>query len=126
MPARDPDAAIIPLFKNFAVRNEAKSAKEGRPIYDDMEVCEVRIAGSRNTGVFPATSISHWRDDPENGGQVAVTYAERFASQYRQFKAQSAQTKAGTPLAHVPFLTEARRAEQATPSRCFRRCDRRL
>ena len=31
--------------------------------------------------------------------------------QYQQFKAQTAQTKAGTPLVHVPFLTEARRAE---------------
>ena len=40
-----------------------------------------------------------------------VSHAERFAMQYRQFKMQDVQTKAGTPLTHVNFLTEARRAE---------------
>ena len=40
-----------------------------------------------------------------------MTYAERFSHQYRQFKMQQAQTKSGTPLTEVPFLTEGRRAE---------------
>ena len=44
-------------------------------------------------------------------GSVAYTYAERFARQYQQFKAHQQQTKAGTPLDYLPFLTEAKRAE---------------
>jgi len=111
MAPRNPEDALVPMFKNHAIKNDAKSAEAGRPIYDDLEICEVRIAGSRTVSVFPATAISFWRDDPDTGEQVPVTYAERFSRQYRQFKEMTAQTKAGTPLEHAPFLTAARRAE---------------
>ena len=108
---RDPDASLVALFHHHALKNEARSVKEGRPIFDDIEVVDVRIAGSRNFSVFPATAFSHWENNPLTGEQTAVTYAERFSRQYQQFKMQMTQTKSGTPLAHVPFLTEARRAE---------------
>lgn len=114
MPAQnnqDPDRLIVALFRHHAIKNEAASAKEGRPIYDDMEVCEIRFPGSRSVSVFPATAFSHWQSDPQTGDQVSVTYAERFRRQYQQFKGEQQQTKAGTPLTHAPFLTEARRAE---------------
>ena len=55
--------------------------------------------------------MSHWVVDPLIGGQRPITYAERFARQYQQFKAHAAQTKAGTPLEHVPFITLSKRAE---------------
>jgi hypothetical protein len=108
---RDPDASLVALFKNFAQRNEAKSVAAGRLVCDDVEIVEIRFPGSRAVSVFPATAVSHWSTDPHSGGQVQVTYAERFARQYRQFKEHAAQTKSGTPLQHAPFLTEARRAE---------------
>lgn len=108
---RDPDAAIVALFRNHAVKDEAKSRAEGRPIYDDMEVVEIRFPGSRAMSVFPATALSHWANDFQTGEQTPITYAERFSRQYQQFKSQHAQTKSGTPLEHAPFLTEARRAE---------------
>jgi hypothetical protein len=108
---RDPDASLVPTFKNHYVHNVARSAAEGRPIYDDMEVVEIRFPGSRSVSVFPATGFSHWAIDPETGGQIKVSYAERFRRQYMQFKTHAQQTKSGTPLAHAPFLTEARRAE---------------
>jgi hypothetical protein len=111
MPPQDPDAALVVVFKNHAVLNDAKTAEHGRPIYDDLEIVEVRFPGSRSVSVFPAMAVSHWSSDQYGGNQVKVTYAERFAHQYRQFKMQTAQTKAGTPLTHAPFLTEARRAE---------------
>src|SRR5882672_10105594 len=101
--ANDPDASLLVLFRNFAVKNESKSALEGRPIFDDMEIVEVRFPGSRSMSPFPATAVSHWAVDPHTGGQVQVTYAERFARQYQQFKAHTAQTKSGTPLSHAPF-----------------------
>jgi hypothetical protein len=111
MPPQDPDASLVVMFKNHAILNEAKTASEGRPIYDDMEIVEVRFPGSRNVSVFPAVAMSHWSSDQYGGNQVKVSYAERFAHQYRQFKMHAAQTKAGTPLTYAPFLTEARRAE---------------
>lgn len=109
-PNKDPDAGVVALFKNLPVKNEAKTAEMGRPIYDDQEIVELRYAGSRNMGVYPATAMSHWGVNDE-GEQVVVTYAERFSRQYRQFKERQVQTKSGTPLDYGTFLTEARRAE---------------
>lgn len=111
MALRDPDAAIVAVFKNIALPNPNKTSEAGRLVCDDMEVVELRYPGSKNVGVYPATEFSHWAIDQLTGEQVKVTYAERFAHQYRQFKLQNIQTKSGTPLTEVSFLTEARRAE---------------
>ena len=69
------------------------------------------IPASRDYGVYPATERSHWDVDQFTGEQRSVTYAERFSKQYQQFKAQQQQTKAGTPLDYLTFLTEGKRAE---------------
>lgn len=111
MQPHDPDASIVARFLNLAIKNVSKSNELGRPVFDDMEHVELRYPGSKNVGVYPATSFSHWAVDPETGEQVKVTYAERFPRQYRQFKAHEVQTKSGTPLDYAPFLTDARRAE---------------
>lgn len=110
-PGSNPDDSLIATFHRGTKKNEARSAAEGRPIFEDTEDCHIRVPGSRNWQSFPATSFSNWAIDPETGEQRQVTYAERFDKQYRQFKAEQQQTKSGTPLDHVPFLTEARRAE---------------
>jgi hypothetical protein len=107
----DPDASVVAVFKNNARQNPRKTEEAGRPIFDDCEEVELRYPGSKNVGVYPATDFSHWADDPMTGSQVKMTYAERFKRQYQQFKLHATQTKSGTPLAQVPFLTEARRAE---------------
>jgi hypothetical protein len=108
--ARD-DKGVVAVFRNDIVKNPGKSIEAGRPIFDDIEVVELRFPGSKNISVFPAMEFSHWDDDEINGGQRPYTYAERFARQYQQFKAHSQQTKSGTPLDYLPFLTEAKRAE---------------
>jgi hypothetical protein len=108
---RDADAAVVATFRHHALPNKSLTDKAGRPVFDDVEVCDIRFAGSRNMSTFPAAAISHWRIEPETGEQIQVTYAERFQRQYRQFKEQAHQTKAGTPLQYVPFLTEGKRAE---------------
>jgi hypothetical protein len=108
---KDPDEAIIAIFKDFAVKNESATVKAGRPVFDDEEVVELRYPGSKNWSVHPATAFSHWGTDPVSGEQVKITYAERFSRQYQQFKSHSTQTKSGTPLTYATFLTEARRAE---------------
>ena len=105
------DKGLVAVFRNDIMRNVGKSIEAGRPIYDDVEVVEIRAAGSKNISVFPAMEFSHWDEDEVSGGQRAYTYAERFSRQYQQFKAHQQQTKAGTPLDYLPFLTEAKRAE---------------
>ena len=105
------DTGVVAVFRNGTVKNDAKSAEAGRPIYDDREVVEVRYPGSRDYGVYPATERSHWDVDQFTGEQRAVTFAERFSKQYQQFKTQQHQTKSGTPLDYLTFLTEGKRAE---------------
>ena len=105
------DTGLVAVFRNGIVKNINKSTEAGRPMFDDIELVEIRCAGSKDVGVFPAMEFSHWDDDLINGGQRQVTYAERFSRQYQQFKAQAQQTKSGTPLDYLPFLTEAKRAE---------------
>jgi hypothetical protein len=111
MPLKDPDEAVVAVFKDFAVKNEARSAAAGRPMFDDIEIVELHFPGSKNWSAYPAAGFSHWSVDPHSGEQVKVSYAERFRRQYQQFKSHSVQTKSGTPLNYAPFLTEGRRAE---------------
>jgi hypothetical protein len=108
---RDPDAALVVIFKSIAVENPAKTLANGRPMYDDVEVVEIRFPGRRDYSVFPATAFSDWVQDQFSGSMTKRTYAERFSHQYRQFKEHATQTKQGTPLAFAPFLTEGKRAE---------------
>ena len=108
---RDPDEVLVVLFKHQAFPNDDKSLAAGRPIFDDLEVCEIRAPGSKEVKVFPATFFSRWVDDPFTGQQRKQSYAERFKHQYQQFKADAAQTKTGTPLELAKFLTDGRRAE---------------
>ena len=108
---KDPDDSLVALFKNQALKNETKSLAEGRPIFDDHEVVEIRKPGSKDYSVHRATAVSHWVTDPETGGQVQLTYAERFRHQYQQFKMHATQTKSGTPLSQITFMTEGRKAE---------------
>lgn len=109
--AKDPDANIVVIFRNISVPNDHQSALANRPIFEDREECELHYPGRRDWSSHPATSFSHWDTDPLTGAQRPVTYAERFAKQYQQFKSKAQQTKAGTPLEYALFLTEARRSE---------------
>jgi len=108
---RDPDDTLVVLFRHQAFENPAKSTEAGRPIFDDLEVCEIRAPGSKDVKIFKATDVTRWVDDPVTRQQRQETYAERFRYQYQQFKRDLVQTKSGTPLEHVPFLSDARRAE---------------
>jgi hypothetical protein len=105
------DETVVPLFRAMSRENKALSDKEGRPIFEDVEVVDIRFAGSRNYGTYPATQLSHWMNDPYTGEQRPITYAERFRKQYAQFLEHKQQTKSGTPLEFAGFLTEARRSE---------------
>lgn len=102
---------VIPLFKNHIIENKAKSKEMGRPIYDDMEVVEVRFAGDRNKiSVFPAHAVCGQVED-EHGDYRTMTYAERWPEQYKRFKAKQTQIAEGTPVDELPFLSLAKRSE---------------
>ena len=100
------ESLVTPFFKHVAQLDPHASKREGRPIYSDMEVCEVRIAGDRNfKPEFPAHSMWN-RVDGED-----ITYAMRWPDQYARFKENSEQVATGTPLSELPFLSEAKRQE---------------
>lgn len=110
--AGDQKAALVATFKVHSVLNQKKSKEAGRPIYDDVEVCEIRTAGDRNSvKVFPAHEVSH-REELEDGGSGdEVTYAMRFPNQYKRFKDGHTQAQSGTPLEELPFITQGKRFE---------------
>lgn len=89
--------------------NKAESRKAGRPIFREVEMVKIMIAGDpKNTLVAPAHSSKG--ANRETGEQM--TYAKQFPEHYRLFKAQQSQHMAdGTPLDEVPWLTVSRRAE---------------
>jgi hypothetical protein len=105
------DPLVIPVFKIHTQQNKALTKKEGRPIFEDMEVVEVRFAGNRQTvSVFPAHAICGEMQDDE-GDSRPMTYAERWPDQYKRFKAKVQQIASGTPVDELPFLTQAKRSE---------------
>lgn len=87
------EITITPVFKHITVEDVPASEKEGRQVMKTLEVVEVRFAGSKlYSPVFPVDSF--WQRD----GHRVVTYAERWADQYRDFLAGNDQKAAGTPL----------------------------
>lgn len=96
-------------FYTEAVENAAKSAKEGRPIFEDKEFVRIRFAGDpKNVLVAPAHMTGTVRDEQTN---LPLTYAQRFPRHYEAFKAGQAYVGSGTPIKEAPFLTEAQRRE---------------
>lgn len=92
----DREITVTPVFKVIEIENVPKSEKAGFPVMEVKEMVEVRFAGSKNySPVFPAHAM--WQRDPKNGNRV-ITYAERWADQYRAFKEGNPQEAMGTPL----------------------------
>lgn len=87
------EITITPLFRYDSIEDVNASEREGHLVKNMRQVVEVRFAGSKNySPVFPVDAM--WKR--ENG--KTVTYAERWADQYRDFLAGADQTAAGTPL----------------------------
>lgn len=87
------EITITPVFKHITVEDIAASEREQRPVMKTLEVVEVRFAGSKlYSPVFPTDAM--WKRD----GHKIITYAERWADQYRDFLEGNTQKAAGTPL----------------------------
>jgi hypothetical protein len=110
--AENQKPSLVPTFKIHSQLNPRKTKEQGRPIYDDMEIVEIRTAGDRNSvKVFPAHEVSHLEELEDGGSGDPVTYAMRFQAQYDRFKAGHTQAQSGTPLEEAPFLTQSKRLE---------------
>lgn len=101
------------IFRNNATVNEAKTKAEGRPIYDDMEVCDIFFPGNVKERVPTARALDQadWFEDPVTQTKRPRTYMEKYAPEYQAFKAGNAMLASGTPLEEAPFLTEGKRLE---------------
>jgi len=84
---------ITPYFSHMSVLSVPDSETKGEPVYDLKEMVQLRFAGDRNySPVFETSEM--WRNI---NGRV-VTYAERFADQYRAFVQGENQVAGGTAL----------------------------
>lgn len=87
------EITITPLFRYESIEDINRSEREGHLVKKMIQVVEVRFAGSKNyCPVFPVDAA--WKT--ENGKML--TYAERWADQYRAFVAGANQEAQGTPL----------------------------
>jgi hypothetical protein len=89
------DNKLFVMFYPEAVKNEVKTAAEGRPIFDTRDMIRVITPGSKDIMVNKAT----------------MNYQQRFPKQWERYKKNQEQTPDGTPLDQVPFLTVSQIAE---------------
>lgn len=99
------DKLLIVRFYHDAVENKFKSHEEGRPVFDDIEMCEINLPGDRARSLL-TPAHSEWK----RFGRKVVTYAERFKEHYARFKANEGPVVEGTPISEAPFLTMADKA----------------
>ncbi|WP_141339703.1 hypothetical protein [Bradyrhizobium sp. USDA 3458] len=87
-----------PRFYKDAIQNMAASEKEGRPIFEEKEMVEVRIPGDK---------LFSWV------GEVSDKHRQRWPDVYAAFKRGEERAASGTPLEQWPnpSLTKARVAE---------------
>ncbi len=105
-------------FKHLSVEffmdteeNKNETAKQGRPIFTDIEMVRIRMAGDpKSIHVAPAKDFSSVMDG--NTGN-RLTYAELHHGPYDAFKKNAEYIGEGTPLSEVPFITESKRKELA-------------
>lgn len=84
---------VTPFFEFQELEDIPQSEIAGHPVMKIREVVRVQIAGSNQySPVFPIEAQAY-----KEGGRK-VTYAERWADQYRAFKEGDRQEAQGTPL----------------------------
>lgn len=87
------EITVTPVFRYDTIEDINASEREGHLVKKVRQVVEVRFAGSRNySPVFPVDAF--WE---RQNGRI-VTYAERWADQYRAFLEGASQEASGTPL----------------------------
>lgn len=93
IPENEMEHLVTPFFRHQTIENVPQSEIHGRPIMEVREVVEIRFAGDKNYAPVLPIDAMYRRD-----GHRVVTYAERFAEQYRAFISGAPQEAEGTPL----------------------------
>lgn len=101
--------SVTVRFRKDSIHDMTASHKEGRPIFKDIEVCDIFFPGDRQRML---TELAHAAEPnaTREAGET-VTYAQKYNKQYQSFKNMEDQTQSGTPLSELPFLTEGKRRE---------------
>jgi hypothetical protein len=88
------DESLFVVFYMGVIKNEARTAEEGRAIFDDVECVRIIIPGDKNTVI----------DRP-----ASAQDKQRFSKQYGMFKQGMSEEEqvSGTRLSDWPFLTRA-------------------
>lgn len=90
------DDKLLVRFETRAVKNEFRSNKEGRPIFEDADYIQIIIPGSRDISSFPM-------DDQ---------YKRRFRKRYEDWLGNREATRIdGTLLAELSWMTKSQIAE---------------
>lgn len=86
------DKGVHARFYMMPVKDEAKSAEAGRPIFVDKEFVEIVAAGNANNIIKRKATAED---------------KQRFREQYSRFKDGDLTQIVGTPLSEVPWLTRS-------------------
>lgn len=86
------DAGVFAEFYMHAVQNNAKSEKEGRPVFDDKIYVRIRTPGDRKNEV---------------DREAKDTDKMRFPFQWAQYQQGATAATSGTPLEEWPLMTPA-------------------
>ena len=86
----DADKALAVRFFSMPIQNDVKTVEEGRPIFDDTDMVEIRIRGDRNN-----ITCRPVRDQDKS----------RFREAYRAYKDGAKASETGTPLSEWPIAS---------------------
>lgn len=90
------EAGIYPFFSVEPVHMENLSEKEGRPIYHDVEMVRIVIAGDNKTEI-----VRKVKDDDRN----------RWPQEYAAFKRGEERALTGTPVEEWPAINRSQAME---------------
>lgn len=90
--SRQADRSLLVRFYSMALRDDEKSIEQGRPIFTDEEMVEIRVRGQKDNVV-----IRPVRPDD----------VKRFSEQYKHYKAGKSLAESGTPLTQWPSMSAA-------------------
>ena len=88
-PQAEADKSLLVRFFTHPIQNMDRTAAEGRPIFDDTEMIEIRVRGTKDNVVMRPI-----RPDDKL----------RFAMQYRHYKERTGELESGTPLKQWPAI----------------------
>lgn len=80
------------------VQDEAETAKQGRPIYRDVEFCQIRILGDKSNIIDRIATVQD---------------KQRFPQEYALFRSGDTEQLVGTPLKEWPGVTKGKIKELA-------------